>query len=274
MPKFSVLLSVYENENHDYLQQALNSIIRQSLLPDEIVIVQDGMLGESLEQVVKEFYSKYPELIKIVGFQERRGLGPALRDGILKCSHEYIARMDADDIAVSDRFKKQMEYLEIHPQVALLGGWIKEFSADAAEPESLTQLPCSCEEIRVYAKRRNPFRHMTVVLKKSAVLDSGNYRDFPGFEDYDLWVRIMQKGYIVENLPEYLVNVRAGQEMFARRGGLEYLRKELEFQKHLLKSGYINCFEFAGNVAIRGFVRIVPNTLRVKIYKNFLRKEA
>ncbi len=274
MPKFSVLLSVYENENHEYLRQALNSIIEQSLMPDEIVIVQDGMLGGSLERVIKEFYNQYPKLVKIVGFQERRGLGPALRDGILKCSHEYIARMDTDDIAVPYRFEKQIKYLEMHPQVAVLGGWIKEFSANAAEPESLTKLPCSCEEIKVYAKRRNPFRHMTVVLKKSVVLDSGNYRDFPGFEDYDLWIRIIQKGYIVENLPEYLVNVRAGQEMFARRGGLGYLQKELDFQKLLFKSGYINCFEFAGNVTIRSFVRLVPNTLRVKIYKNFLRKEA
>ncbi len=273
MPKFSVLLSVYEKENPEYLQQALKSVVQQSLLPDEIVIVKDGEITEELEHVIRRIFYQYPKLVKIVPFQIRRGAGLALRDGVLECSHEYIARMDTDDVADSDRFEKQMKYLEKHPSVALLGGWIKEFSNDAAKPESLTRLPCDYEQIKVYARKRNPFRHMTVVFKKQAVLDSGNYRDFPGFEDYDLWVRMLQKGYIAENLPEYLVNVRADEKMFARRGGLEYLKRELSFQRYLLESGYINYITFVENVAIRSFVRIVPNSLRAIIYKKLLREK-
>lgn len=270
--QFSVLISVYKKEKTEYLKTALQSIINQTLQPTEIVIVKDGILTQELDDCIKEYEKQYPELIKIIAFKENRGLGLALRDGVIACKYDYIARMDSDDIAKPERFAKQFQYLKQHPETALLGTWITEFSKDENNPDTLTELPCTHQEILKYAKKRNPFRHMTMLLKKEAVIKAGNYRDFLWFEDYDLWVRMLQKGYIAANIPEYLVNVRADEEMFARRGGCQYLKQDYRFQKNLLNSKFITCKQFIRNIFYRSIVRIMPNKLRIIFYKKVLRK--
>ena len=270
--QFSVLISVYKKEKPEYLKTALQSIINQTLKPTEIVIVKDGLLTQELNNCIKEYEKQYPELIKIVAFKKNRGLGLALRDGVIACKYDYIARMDSDDIAKPERFAKQFQYLKQHPETALLGTWITEFSKDENKPDTLTELPCTHKEILKYAKKRNPFRHMTMLLKKEAVIKSGNYRDFLWFEDYDLWVRMLQKGYIAANIPEYLVNVRADEKMFARRGGRQYLKQDYRFQQLLLNSKFITCKQFIRNIFYRSIVRIMPNKLRIIFYKKVLRK--
>lgn len=270
--QFSVLISVYKNEKPEYFKQALESVVTQTLMPDEIVIVKDGLLTQELEEVLDDYQKKYPLLFKIVAFEKNRGLGLALRDGVLACKYEYIARMDTDDICKVNRFERQIKYLKENPRTALLGTWIKEFSGDKNNPDTITKLPCKHEDILQFAKSRNPFRHMTVVFKKQAVLNSGNYRDFLWFEDYDLWIRIIQNGYEVANLPEFFVDVRADSDMFARRGGWKYLKQDFRFQKCLLESGFINAFEFSRNVFVRSVVRLMPNRVRVLTYKNLLRR--
>ncbi len=269
--KFSVLISVYKKEKPDYLREALDSVVHQSLFPSEIVIVKDGLLTDELDVVIEEYQNNYPELFKIVAFEKNRGLGLALHDGVLACKYEYIARMDTDDICKPDRFDKQIKYLKENPHTALLGTWIKEFCEDKDNPDTITKLPCKHQEIVNFAKSRNPFRHMTVIFKKQAVVDSGNYRDFLWFEDYDLWVRVIQNGYEVANLPEFLVDVRADNNMFARRGGWSYLKQDVKFQKFLYSSGFITVVQFIKNVVVRSMVRLLPNSLRVFIYKNLLR---
>ena len=144
----------------------------------------------------------------------------------------------------------------------------------ATEVSRITRSTKQLCEIIEFAKRRNPFRHVTVVLKKSAVIQSGNYRDFLWFEDYDLFVRILQKGYIAANIPECLVNVRADKDMFARRGGWQYLKQDCKFQKQILKTKYIGKTDFLINIIIRSIVRIIPNKLRSYLYKIFLRSES
>ena len=114
---------------------------------------------------------------------------------------------------------------------------------------------------------------MTVILKKSAVIGSGNYRDFLWFEDYDLWVRMFNKGYIGANLPLYLVNVRAENSMFARRGGWKYLKQDLKFQKFLYSFEFITMAQFMQNVVMRSIVRLLPNVIRILIYKHLLRRK-
>lgn len=269
--QFSVLISVYKKEKTEYLKTALQSIINQTLKPTEIVIVKDGLLTQELDDCIKKYENKYPELTKIVAFRENRGLGLALRNGVTACKYDYIARMDSDDIAKPDRFAKQFQYLKQHPETALLGTWITEFSKDENKPDTLTELPCTHQGILKYAKKRNPFRHMTMLLKKEAVIKAGNYRDFLWFEDYDLWIRMLQKGYIAANIPEYLVSVRADEEMFARRGGWRYLKQDLKFQQWLLNVKFITAFEFLINITVRVIVRIMPNKLRKIIYIKFLR---
>ena len=269
--QFSILISVYKKEKAEYLKQALQSVINQTLKPTEVVIVKDGILTKELDECIENFQIQYPKLFEILAFKENRGLGLALRDGVKACKYEYIARMDSDDISKPDRFEKQFNYIQKHPETALLGTWITEFSKDEKKPDTITKLPCTHQEIIKFAKRRNPFRHVTVVFKKSAVIQSGNYRDFLWFEDYDLFVRILQKGYIAANIPECLVNVRADKDMFARRGGWQYLKQDYRFQKLLLKTKFIGKTDLIINITIRSIVRLIPNKLRSYLYKKVLR---
>ena len=192
---FSVLISVYKKEKAEYLKQALQSVINQTLKPTEIVIVKDGPLTKELDDCIEDFQKQNSKLFKILSFKENRGLGLALRDGVKVCKYEYIARMDSDDISKPDRFEKQFNYLQKHPEIALLGTWITEFNKYENKPDTVTKLPCTHQEIIKFAKRRNSFRHVTVVFKKTAVIQSGNYRDFLWFEDYDLFVRIYSSEY-------------------------------------------------------------------------------
>lgn len=270
MEKFSVLMSIYKNEKPAYLRKALDSILHQTLMPSEIVMVKDGPLTPALEEVLQEYAKKY-DLFKFIPLTTNHGLGLALRAGVPECAYEYIARMDTDDISLPDRFEKQVKYLEDHPDISLLGTWCTEFSQDEDHPDTVTKLPQTNEEIIKYSKKRNPFRHMTVIFRKSAVLDSGNYRHFLWFEDYDLFVRMLYHGYKAANLPEILVHVRADRNMFARRGGITYLLQDFRFQKFLLKIGYIGHGAFLFNLCVRASVRLMPNQLRAYFYQKFLR---
>ena len=268
--KFSVLMSIYKKENPQYLKESLESILHQTILPNEIVIVEDGPLTESLYAVLDAYVEKYP-FIRRIPFKENRGLGLALRDGVLACKNEWIARMDTDDIAKPERFERQISFLKEHPNVSLLGTGIEEFSQIINKPDSITILPETNEEILQFAKRRNPFRHMTVMFNREAVLKAGNYRHFLWFEDYDLWIRMLVQGYKAFNLPEVLVFVRANKSMFARRGGWKYLKQDLKFQIFLYKIGIVGGLIAFQNIFVRCIVRIMPNKVRVWIYQTFLR---
>lgn len=269
--KFSVLMSIYKKEKPEYLQKAMESILHQTQLPDEIVIVEDGPLTSVLYKMLASYEEKYP-IIRRIPFSVNRGLGLALRDGVIACSYEWIARMDTDDISKPDRFEKQIAFLESHPDIALLGTAIEEFSTNENHPDSITILPQTCDEILKFAKKRNPFRHMTMMYKRSAVLASGNYQDMLWFEDYDLFVRMLHHGYKGANLPNILVSVRADTDMFARRGGWRYFRQDIRFQHILRALGFIDMLEYVENIAIRGVVRMLPNKFRTTIYKVFLRQ--
>lgn len=268
---FSVLMSVYKNEKLCNLKEAMNSVLNQTILPNEIVIVKDGPLNEEAELYLDQISNEY-DFIKFVNFDKNVGLGLALRAGVIACSNEFIARMDTDDIAKIDRFEKQINFLKKNPQISLLGTCIEEFSIALEKPDTKTLLPLTHDEIVSFSKKRNPFRHMTVMFKKSAVLECGNYRDFLWFEDYDLWVRMIDNGCKVANLPDILVSVRADKDMFARRGGWKYLKQDIKFQKFLLDIKYITKKSFFMNLVIRTIVRLIPNSIRNKFYTVFLRK--
>lgn len=270
--KFSVLLSVYKNERSEFFRKALDSILDQTLKPNEIVIIKDGLLTCELEMVCLEYKKKYADLFKFIQLQNNQGLGKALQVGVKCCTYDLIARMDTDDIAKPERFEKQMREFENNIDLAILGGAIEEFSISPECVESVRRVPLYNEDIYRYAKKRNPFYHMTVMFRKNIVLNVGNYQPFYLNEDYFLWMRVLKNGYKVKNLPDSLVSVRANEEMFKRRGGLKYLKQELKLQNLFYKHRFINEFEYFRNMGIRIVARIIPNQMRMIIYRKCLRK--
>lgn len=269
--KFSVLLSVYYKENPSFLEQALKSVFNQTISPSEVVLVQDGLLKDELNSVIEKFKGKYKKNFKVIKFKKNRGLGNALHDGLLECSNEIVFRMDTDDICRKDRFEKQLEIFK-KMDVDVVGGNIIEFDERMKSEIGKRIVPESDKEIKKKMKKRNSINHVSVAYKKSKVLEAGNYLDMLYFEDYYLWARMIKNNCKFYNIQENLVNVRAGNNMIKRRGGIRYIKYTISFEKKLLYLDFINYFEYIKNIVERTLVTLMPINIRFLIYKKILRK--
>ncbi len=268
--KISVLLSLYIKESPVYLQACLDSLYIQTLPADEVVIVFDGPLTPELENCVEKWSKKLP--IKIVRLAKNVGLGEALNIGMKACSHDYIFRMDTDDICHKDRFMKQVAFFDKNPDVGIVSATIGEFSESYEDIYAHRKLPLTHEDILIFAKKRSPFNHMAVAFNKKMVSEAGGYQREYLYEDYALWVRMIQNGVITANLPETLVFVRTGNGMVARRSGIKYAKSEFQAQLTFYKIGYLNVFELARNLIIRMPLRLMPIPVLSFLYSSILRK--
>lgn len=273
MTPFSVLMSVYRNDRPDYFRVAVESVtIWQTLQPSEVVIVVDGPVPKNLEHTIKEL-ERDISIVKLVWLAENGGLGNALRIGMEIISNELVMRMDADDISLPDRFEKQVSYLQENPGCHLLGGQISEFIDQETNEAGKRIVPCSHREIAMRLRSRCPFNHVSVAMSRSRVLDVGNYVDWHFNEDYYLWVRMAEAGCQFANLPEVLVHVRVGKEMYARRGGWKYFCSEKKLQDYMLRHAMISLPLYIFNVSVRFVIQVImPNKLRGIIFINLFRR--
>lgn len=268
---FSVLMSLYAKERPEYLRQSLDSVFSQTLMPDEVIIVEDGPLTPDLYKVLDEYEASHPT-IKRVPLPVNGGLGRALNEGLKHCSCELVARMDTDDIARPDRFKKQLAVFERYPQAEVVSAWIDEFEGTPDNIISTRRLPEFPYQIYSYAKKRCPINHPVAVFNKKSILFAGGYQHFSLFEDYYLWVRLLLNGSKFYNVQESLLLFRTTPDMFKRRGGLKHAITEIKFQIFLRKIGFISFGIMIINIPIRFITRIVPNNLRAIIYHRLLRR--
>lgn len=263
--KFSVLMSLYAKEQPDYLHQSLSSLVAQTVPADEIIMVLDGAISPPLQTVLNEFSEILP--IKILALSDNVGLGRALNAGLAICRHEWVMRMDTDDIALPQRFEWQCAYIEKNPHLDVLGGQIAEFSHTPNDGSMQRRVPCDAKAIYLFAKKRCPFNHMTVAYRKSMVQSVGSYQHHWHMEDYNLWLRLLAHHAQVANLPEILVYARTGASMLHKRRGWSYilsewqlfcLKRQLHIQSILPALYYLS---------IRTLVRILPIGLLRQVYQ-------
>ena len=270
--KFSVCMSVYHGDNATFFKQSIDSLLSQIRKPNEIVLVVDGPVGDDINKVISDF-EKSCDYFRVIRLEKNSGHAIARQTGLDAAKYEYIAIMDSDDIAVADRFEKQMSYIEAHPEVDALGGQIDEFIGDPSNVVGSRIVPLTDSEIKTYLKSRCPMNLVTVMLKKEAVQKAGGYIDWYCEEDYYLWVRMTEQGMKFANLPDNLVNVRVGEEMYQRRGGMRYFKSEAKLQRYMLSHGIISFPKYCYNVAIRFAVQVaMPNWLRGWVFQAFARK--
>lgn len=266
--EFSVLMSVYAKEHPAWLEEALNSVFEQTIPPAQVVLVCDGPLTPELDAVIDKFKDK----LTLVRLQKNGGLGPALNEGLKHCTYDLVARMDTDDIALPDRFEKQLKAFGQDKDLSVLGGAIREIDSETKEEVSFRRLPQSDGEIKQFLKTRCPFNHMTVMFRKSAVLGCGSYQPFYLMEDYYLWARMAAKGYTFGNLADIVVNARTDKNLFERRGGWKYFKSNKAIACKLLELGLISYPTYIFNLAVRFCVQVLmPNKVRSIFYKKALR---
>lgn len=265
--KFTVLLCTYAKDNPAHLEECLDSLISQTILPSEILIVKDGPLPIELDGVIKSF----PFEVQIISLSAHQTLGLARAEGVKAATHDIIALMDSDDIALPNRFELQLAELAKNPKIDILGGQIAEFNDNPAHAHAVRKVPLAHKDIAKLAKRRNPFNAMTVMFRKQAALEVGNFWYFPGFEDYDLWVRMIKNGAKCQNCEDILVYARTGSGMYSRRHGLNYIRHEWRMQRQLRSLNFIGKWRFMINIAARIPVRLLPKKLLEQVYIRLLR---
>lgn len=264
---FSVLMSIYYKEKPEYFCRAMQSIWDQQIIkPNEIVVVQDGPLTDELYKVINQWSCKLGDVLKTISLEQNVGLGDALNVGIKYCTNELIARMDTDDIALPDRFKKQFNIFQ-RSDIDICSSWVSEFNNNENEIISNRKVPEKHDEIISYSKVRNGINHPAVMYKKTAVENAGGYKKMMWFEDYYLWVRMILNGAKFYNIQEPLVNMRAGYSQLERRGGFKYAIEEFKFLNRLKEIGFLSTFQFIKSVVIRFVARILPKSLLKKIYK-------
>lgn len=271
--EFSVLMSVYKNDEKIYLYEAIESVLeKQSVIPNEFVIVKDGILTSELEEVLTYFSCRFPDIIKIIPLEKNGGLGRALKIGLENCKYGLVARMDADDINNYQRFEKQLEAFRKDAGIHLVGSYIGEFFDNPTNIKFTRKVPETNNEIKKMSKRRNPINHVSVMFKKNAVLSSGNYKHLLFLEDYYLWIRMLNENCKLLNLKETLVYVRTGEKMFKRRGNFVYIISWYKLQKKMLKFKITNISDFCINMLNIVVFTFIPSKLKKYIYKWFLRE--
>ena len=248
----AVIMSLYKNDRLEIVKLAVESILSQTYKDFDYYIQFDGAIDASVEVYLRGLKD---ERIKISARSENKGLAYSLNELlqiVMPKGYEYIARMDADDISMPDRFEKQLAYLETHKDIDCLGGAINEIDETGGDRNKITRYPCDPVEARRFFSKRNPVAHPTVMMRRSIFDKAGCYypTDFVRNEDTMLWYKAYMGEAKITNLPDVLLNFRMTDAMFTqRRNGKVFAKSQLEMRKIInkdLQFGAIaNCYAYA-----------------------------
>ena len=266
---FTVVMSVYKNDKPEYLGLAVDSLLNQTVNPDEIIIIFDGPVTSRIESLLAS-YSHY-ENIKFIKLPKNVGLASSRKEAIKNAKFDIIAVMDSDDICELDRFEKQIKVIQENSEM-VVSGWIEEFNDTPKDKGVIRKTPTNSQHIISYGKWRNPINHVTLMFTRKAYDCAGGYSSLRHSEDWDLISRMLVKGVKVIGIPHVLVNVRAGNEMIERRRNIEQFKGELRLFLKMYKVGFLNFFQLLGNMLIRIVLRVLPRFITKLTYKYLLRK--
>lgn len=204
MSKISVLMSLYDKESEDFLDSCLESILNQTRIPDQVVIVIDGHVRENLHRIIDRYSDKLP--IEKLALENNSGLAIALNSGLDICTGDLIARMDTDDICMPDRIEKQERFiLKEDLDIVGSGASVIDYNGNTT---GTRMNPLKHEDI-VSNLWRNPFIHPSVMFKKNKIKNIGSYDDsLRRRQDYELWFRAANNGLKFGNLQEELISYR------------------------------------------------------------------
>ena len=264
---FSLLLPVYAGDRPEFLRRAYDSATAEQVLaPTQVVIVVDGPVRGRLADLLDEL--AVDSGVTMVRLPHNRGLARALDVGLDYCVHEIVARADADDVSLPQRFALQVPL--VAAGLDLVGSAIVEFVEDETDLGVVRTPPVGADEIAAYARFHDPFNHPSVVYRKAAVRAAGGYQVLDLMEDYWLFARMIASGARVDNLTDALVLYRIGAGSYARRGGLRLLRSEVALQRRLRREGFTTRAQFSRNIALRGGYRLVPEVVRTNAYRRLI----
>lgn len=273
MQKYSVLMSVYAKDKPEYLELAIDSMLNQTVPPEQFVIVIDGPVPAELMNIINKKQSENYEMFTIVPLKENGGLGHALDEGIKHCRNELVARMDADDISLPKRCEKELECFEKNKDLVICGCNIDEFYDTPEKVESVRRVPSEYDSIVKFIRRRQPFNHPTVMYKKSEVIRCGGYGNLRRKQDYDLFSRMINMGCYACNIDESLLKFRADKDNYKRRKSWSYVKSSIKVGALNYRRGYCSFFDFMYILTGQMALFLMPLKLMTVVSDKLLREK-
>lgn len=271
----SVLMAVYKSEKPKYLDLSLKSIYEdQTLKPDEIILVEDGPLGKDLLEVIRQHKSKLGDKLKILKNEYNLGLTKSLNKGLKIAKGKYIARMDSDDISLPSRFELQLSFMESNPDVAVLGGGMLEINENE-DIGAERRYPEDQEKIRKYIVKANPLAHPTTFIRRT-VFDNGFRYDerYRKNQDLKLWFDLLQKDYVLHNLPNIVLKFRRTQKTYEKRSNKNALKSEREIYDNGICALYGKTSLKRFFPYIRFLIKSMPPSVNKFVYTYLFKKNS
>lgn len=262
-------MTVYKNDNPEYFELSLKSMLGQTLTPDEIVLVKDGPITDELQSVIDRLNNG---IIKEISLPNNIGLGLALNEGLKHVSNELIARMDSDDYSLPNRCELQVKQFDINPDLDIVGCPVLEFVDSIDNIIGQRRVPLSNKDIYSFAKRRDPFNHPTVVYRKTSVLKAGCYSNYRKNQDTDLWIRMLQNNVNCINLPSPLVLFRFDHSTYKKRKSWINTKTLIEIRYKSWKTGFNSFFDFIMITVVQFGIFLLPVSFQRFVYQKVLRR--
>ena len=274
MEKYSILMSVYHGDNPEYLKQAISSMIFQTIPSDDFVIVEDGPLNDALYKVLGEFSYAYPEIIRRIKNTENKGLAYSLNKGLEKCKNRLVARMDADDISDSRRCEKQLRMFCEDSNLVIVGTAMAEFMDSCEKIKSVKLMPELSSDIVMYAKRRSPFNHPSVMYDKEIILNKFNGYNIENkrAEDFELFTSIVFNGYKCANINEFLLFYRTDSAQIKRRFSVTSFKGVIHTEFKNFKNKFVGVKDLLYVFCAQTFGLICPDVLLQYLMKKYFRQ--
>jgi glycosyltransferase involved in cell wall biosynthesis len=269
MTDLAVIMSIYFNDNLRFVKESIDSILNQTFPPFHFYLIFDGPVNKD----VKDFVINIKDnRIKLFRLEQNGGLAKALNHLleviIRNPEYKYIARMDADDISMPDRFQLQRDYLIKHSDISCVGSWYQEIDEDGKQL-SERKLPIGSEDLRSYYFKRTPFAHPSVMYKRELIEIAGFYPvDTILLEDNVLWGNALERGLKFANIPEFLFKFRIDKDFFRRRSGIKYGFKFIliKFKINRLLNAPVYTYFYT---FVMGLIRMFPTVFFRFLYLKF-----
>lgn len=268
-PTLTVLMTTYHGTSVEELERSFDSILGQTLLPQELLVVVDGPVPESLDAVLTR-RAEEPG-VRVERLPCNVGSGLASAHGLLAATGDFVARHDSDDISLPTRLEREMDAVR-ERGLDIVGSAMTEFEGPPDHVVGIRTNPLTHDQIAKRMRLNNPINNPTVVFSRRLALDVGGYADLRYMQDYDLFARMLAAGARAENLAEPLVLFNAGDGMISRRGGWRMIRHEWAVQRRLRDAGTIGPVLLARNMVIRSTFRMIPPVLLKRVYGVLFRR--
>jgi glycosyltransferase involved in cell wall biosynthesis len=264
LPHVDTLTAVYRGVAPKQLEEALRSLVDQTLRPTRCIVVADGPLTDELDAVLSRFAEDLP--LKVIRLPRNLGSGPARQAGLAASEAPLVAIADADDISLPTRLEREAAALR-GEGLDIVGSAVEEFDGDDLRVLGVRRFASGHDELRGQLRTVNPFNHPSVMMSRQRALDVGGYRSLPYLEDYDLCARFAAAGCRMGNLDEVLVRFRGGEPSQRRRRIGAWFAAEVQLQRNLHRYGLIPWWQMGTNLLIRSSYRILPDDMRRRAYE-------